>query len=116
MRGFEIVGLDRGNNGRHCDIHQVIPCGSSISVGDNVILQHCALENGEDAVRVRKVENNCLTCCVAFLPRALLKAPFVNSIVGKEAQVIELYKDKKSTYKRFLDHQNRGQALVKILD
>ena len=116
MRVFEIVGLDRGNNGRHCDVHQVIPYRLSISVGDNVILQHCTLENGEDAVRVKKVENNFFTYCVAFLPRALLKDPFISSIAGKKAQVIELCKDNKSTYKQFLDHQNCGQELVKILD
>ena len=104
MRVFEIVGLDRGNNGRHYDVHQVIPCGSSISVGDNAILQHCTLENGEDAVRVRKVENNCLTCYVAFLPRALLKAPFANSIIVKKGEVTKLLKDNKSAHKRFLDY------------
>ena len=45
---FEIAGLDKGDNGRHCDIHIATPCGQSVKVGDYVSINIETLENGDD--------------------------------------------------------------------
>ena len=73
MRQFEIVGLERGNNGRHCAIHHSVPCGSVVAVGDIIMLEKYQLEDGEDTVKAMKIVDGHPTCYVAFLPRSLLK-------------------------------------------
>ena len=116
MKKFEIIGLERGNNGRHCAIHHSVPCGSVVAVGDIIMLEKCKLEDGEDAIKAMKIVDGHPTCHVAFLPRSLLKYDdLLHQIMGKYAVVKELYAGSSSTYKRYLDHHNCGQALVEIV-
>ena len=92
MRQFEIAGLERGNNGRHCAIHHSVPCGSVVAVGDIIMLEKYELDDGEDAMKAMKIVDGHPTCHVAFLPRSLLKHfDLLHQIMGKYAVVKELY-------------------------
>ena len=53
---YEIVGLEKGDNGRHCDMHIATSCGESIVVGDFVSINIETLDNGDKAVKVCKLE------------------------------------------------------------
>ena len=73
MRQFEIVGLERGNNGCNCTIYHSVPCSSVVAVRDIIILEKCELEDGEHAVKAMKIVDRYPTCYVAFLLWSLLK-------------------------------------------
>lgn len=116
MKKFEIVGSEKGNNGCHCAIHHSVTCGSVVAVGDVIMLEKCELDDGEDAVKAMKIADGNPTCHVAFLPRSLLKSvDLLNQIADKHATAKELRASSPSTYERYLDHQNCGQALVEIM-
>ena len=109
---FEIVGLRKGNNGRHCEAHIAATCGESLELGDTVEVELGKLDSGEDAVKVFKIEDDIKTCHVAFLSKSFLKSPLLHLALGR-AEVIEMCKDSASTYKRAIDHRFCGAALLK---
>ena len=73
MRKFKIVGLERGNNGRHCVIHHATSCGSVVAVGDMIMLEKYVLKDREDTAKVMKIADRYPTYYIAFLPQSLLK-------------------------------------------
>ena len=89
---FEIFGLDRGDDGRHCKVDVATPDGESIAVGDHVSITFEALDNGDDSVKVFKIENRMKTCHVAFLNKFHLKSTFVSYALNKVSKVVELCK------------------------
>ena len=74
------------------------------------------LANSEDAAQVWKIEDESHTCHVAFLLRSLIHAPFINSVVGKKAKVIELYKYNVSKYKRSIDYCELSAGIAEIIE
>ena len=67
MRQFEIVGLERGNNGYHCVIHHSVLCSSVVAVRDIIMLEKYQLEDRKDAIKAMKIIDGHPTCYVAFL-------------------------------------------------
>ena len=55
---FEVVGLDKGENGRHCCRHIATPCGQLVAVGDCVVTNFETSENGDKSVKVFKIEDD----------------------------------------------------------
>ena len=113
---FKIVGLDRGDNGRHCKMHVVTPCGESIAVGDYVSITFETLDNGDDSVKVFKIENGMKTCHVTFLNKFYLKSTFVSNILNRVSKVVEIHKVIQNNHKRWLNCQHRGVALVETVE
>ena len=98
---FEIVGLHHSSNGRSCSIHQ--RCGSSVLVGDVLRLVNTTVTvDGVDepAIKCVKVIDGIDTCTVAFVPRVQAQLSKVKDNINRFVQVVELYTDSDSPYKR----------------
>lgn len=113
---LEIVGLEASSNGRSCTIHKA--CGASVEVGDVLRLVRCTVTvNGttEEALKCVKVVDSVDTCTVAFVPRVQATLPKVEEHVNKFVQVVEVYANSESNYKRSKGATNKGMAAVAFL-
>lgn len=112
----ELVGLEGSSNGRSCTVHSV--CGVSVQVGDVLRLVPCVVTIDhvtEPAVKCVKVVDGMDTCTVAFIPRVQSKLPQVQKHLNQFVQVVELYADSPSPYKRKKSYTNKGMARVSLL-
>ena len=113
---FEIVGLLSDTNGRSCTLHGC--CGEHVQVGDTLRLVACVVtikDEPENAIKVVKMEDAIDSCTVGFVPRVQATLPKVKSHLNKFVQVVELYMESTSPYKRAKSHGNRGMASVAFL-
>jgi hypothetical protein len=114
---LEIVGLDSLTNSGSCTCHAT--CGEYVAVGDVLRLVKCVvIVNGrtEDAVKLVNIQDATNSCTVAYVPRAATKLPKVTKNINRCAQVVTMYKDSTSSYKRRMSHQNKGMASIVFLD
>ena len=114
---FEIVGLRASTNGRSCTKHAC--CGMHVKCNDLVkVKKTVATVNGkiEEAGQVVLVKNGDESCVIAFVPKIILKNDNLETILGSYAQITELYKDSKNTYKQSKDHNGCGMASCRLLN
>ena len=110
-RDLEIVGLHGSNNGRSCSVHGC--CGEHVKVGDLLRLVKCVVTiNGvvEEAIKCVRIVDGSDSCSVAFVPRFLARTDMVVSNIGSFVQVLELYHESESAYKKKKSHSNKGMA------
>lgn len=114
---FQFVGLNSSNNGRSCSLH--VCCGDHVRSGDLLRLLKCIVViNGvtEEAIKLVKIINGTDTCTVGFIPREELKNTKIQASINKFCQVVELYDESESGYKRKLSHRNYGMATAVFLE
>jgi hypothetical protein len=114
---FQIVGLSSSDNGRSCGQHSC--CGQHVSEGDLLRLVRCVVTiNGvpEQAVKLVKVTDGADSCTVAYIPREELRNPKIEASINNFCQVLELYHNSDSGYKRKLSHKNLGMATAVFLN
>ena len=98
---LEIVGLLKDTNGRCCSMHSC--CGEHLEPGDILRLVSCIVTidgTVEPALKAVKVDEGIDTCTVGFVPRVQATLPKVVNHINKFVQVLEIYSDSKSPYKR----------------
>ena len=113
---LEVVGLESGSNGRSCTIHRA--CGRSVEVGDVLRLVRCTVDvdgSAEEAIKCVKVVDSVDTCTVAYVPRVQARLAKVEEHLNKFVQVVEVYADSDSAYKKSKAAGNRGMASVAFL-
>ena len=113
MECFDIVGLERSDNGRSCEAHDV--CGLHVVVNDVVILKKTVVTvNGrsEAAVAVHRVTNGSLHCRIGFIARSQLSSVADGSLL----KIVEFYKDSDLRQDRARSHRNAGMAIGLTLD
>ena len=114
---LEVVGLLSDSNGRSCTLHAC--CGEHVVVGDTLRLVACVVtvsDKTEEAVKAVKISDGVDGCTVGFIPRVQARLPKVKQHLNKFVQVVELYKDANSPYKRSKSFQNKGMASVAFLE
>ena len=116
-RDLEIVGLHASSNGRSCSVHTC--CGDHVVVGDLIRLVKCLVSiNGgevEESIKCVRIFQGTDTCTIGFIPRSVANSDKVKAELGCFMQVIELYDDSSSNYKRRKSDFNKGMAACILL-
>ncbi len=126
----EIVGLDKPENGRSCNMHEC--CGRHLHVGDIVrfkvvVLEVCyedTDEGGEldqrleQVVKAVVIVDGAEMCTVGFLPRHVAARQVQVAVLNnKFAQIIELYNNARAGSARHNKSlRNHGVASFILLD
>ena len=115
VKDGEIVGLKASNNGRSCEMHDC--CGAHVYPDDLVRFKLACIDidgKTEEAIKVVCVRDGTESCTVGFLPRNIVRSA-KDSLVGKFAQVIELYKHSENPSMRRKGYRNCGIASYRLL-
>jgi hypothetical protein len=107
MKTFEIVGLRASGNGRNCAMHEV--CGSSITVGDTVVLEAAEVvvrRKKENAVAVRRLKDGRKSCRVGFIPKISLST----AVAGTVMKITALCDQSISREERSRSRKHAGMA------
>ena len=115
----EIVGLNSSSNGRACEQH--VCCGRGVRVSDVMKLKLgvVTLDDGsvETVIKGILIKDGMETCMVSFLPRHVAVSERKRGLlVGKFAQIIELYDLSKSASKKMKCTWNQGMACFHLFD
>ena len=112
----EILGLERTNNGRTCEMHEC--CGKEVVQLDRVVrlrrVQVVIDGREETAIAAHWITEGIERCRVGFLGKHTVK--HWKRYDGKVAQVTEIYKDHESPTKRQKNHKCGGACEASILD
>lgn len=110
MQCFDVVGLEKTENGRSCDVHEV--CGSSVIVGDVLTLLPCEVIVNQKRERALAVYKTTIgsSCRVGFIPKYQIPVADFD-----RCAVIELYSLSDSAHDRRRSKINGGMALVRVL-
>ena len=114
---FEIVGLEKSNNGRSCSSHSC--CGAQVVVGDLLrLVNTCVTINDitETAIKLVLVADGVDCCTVAYVPRLQQKLPHVVDNINKICIVKELYKNSSSKFKKEKNLRTYGMAGCVLID
>ena len=110
---LDIVGINIGDRGRSCDVHEV--CGSQIEAGLTVRIREVMLSKKESALAVYTHSLNDGTdgCRVGFLRRCLVphKALYIN----KCAKILEVYTEDSGPAEKAKHFHNHGCCRAEIL-
>ena len=116
-RDLEIVGLHASTNGRSCCIHS--SCGDHVMVGDllRLVKRLVSINGGEveEGIKCVRVMHGTDTCTIGFVPRSVANSEKIKAELGCFMQVIELYDDSKSPYKKKKSVLNKGMAACALL-
>ena len=117
---LDVVGLQASTNGRSCDSHAV--CGQEVGLKEDMVISFHGVPtviNGRHGgcVGVFLMRNEEKTCCVGFLPKAMVKKEA--ELEGVRAWIVQLMSaDKTETpiaSDRELHYRNLGSCRVKCI-
>ena len=114
---FDIVGIDRGDQGRSCDEHEDA-CGSAVLREDVVVrirkVQIVVNGKEESALAAYLISDGIDCCRVGFLRRHLLKR--CNEYHGRSAQITNMCGDSESPTMKRKNKQNWGCCEAVLID
>ena len=113
----EVVGMYGTTNGRSCNRHAC--CGREVlEIGSIVQFNTAQTEIDGDirpGIAARHIIHGELRCIIGFLSRAIVIRS-KGMLEGKQAQIIEFYKDNPNNTKRRKGYQCVGVARYRLLD
>ena len=110
-----IVGWKGTSNWRSCVSHDC--CGAHVNLDDLIRFRLSVADvDGriEEAIQVLRIDGT-ESCTISFLQRNIVKSG-KEKLIGKFAQIIELYEVSESEVKRRKINRNKGVASFRLLD
>jgi hypothetical protein len=90
-----------------------------VKVGELLRLVKCvvSIDGGDahEAIKCVRIVDGTDSCTVAFVPRSVAKSVQIQSKLGGFAQLLELYDESESQYKKRKSHCNKGMAACVFL-